>query len=86
MGRCPNCSGYLKFEREFLDTPAQLTCINCGWTLSDPDFRKEEPRYFPPDRTDKRIEWQQRHPGYDLYEPKSACAQLRIGLSFFNIQ
>jgi hypothetical protein len=40
----------------------------CGWMLSDPNFRKEESRYFPSD--DKRIEWQQEHSGYDLYFPQ----------------
>jgi hypothetical protein len=64
MARCPNCGGYLKFEREVLDDPARYYCINGCWSVTDPKFRKEEPRYFPPDRTDKRIEWRQRHPGY----------------------
>jgi hypothetical protein len=48
-----------------LDAPARVTCIACGWMLSDPNFRKEEPRYFPPDRTDRRIEWRQENPGFD---------------------
>jgi hypothetical protein len=32
---------------------------------------------------DRRIEWQQGHPDYDLYEPKSAACQLGISVSFF---
>ena len=44
---------------------------------------QEEPRYFPPDKTDKMIEWQQLNPGRDLYYPRSAAAQLRISESFF---
>jgi len=28
-------------------------------------------------------EWQQEHPDYDLYEPKSAACQLGISESFF---
>lgn len=51
--------------------------------LSDPNFRKEEARYFPSDQVDKRIEWQQEHTGYDLYFPKSAAAHLGISESFF---
>jgi hypothetical protein len=50
---------------------------------SDPNFRKEQPRYFPAESTDKRIGWQQDHPGYDLYYPSSAAAQLGISESFF---
>ena len=44
---------------------------------------QEEPRYFPPDKTDKMIEWQQLNPGRDLYHLRSAAAQLRISESFF---
>jgi hypothetical protein len=50
--------------------------------ISDPNFRKEKPRYFPPDSVDRRIDWQQQYPGYDLYEPKSAACQLGISVSF----
>ena len=32
---------------------------------------------------DRRIEWQQEHRDYDLYEPKSAACQLGISESFF---
>jgi hypothetical protein len=52
--------------------------------ISDPNFRKEEPRYFPSDSVDKRIEWQQANSGFDLYERKSGAAQLRISVSYFN--
>jgi hypothetical protein len=52
--------------------------------VSDPNFRKEAPRYFPPDKTDRRIEWVQQNPGYDLYEPKSAACQLGISVSYLN--
>ena len=82
MVRCPICSGYLCYEPEFMDTAARVKCIACGWMMSDPNFRKEEPRYFPPDSVDKRIEWRQENPGYDLYEPKSAACQLGISVSF----
>ena len=78
MSRCPQCSGYLVYERELLESPARVNCIACGWMLYDPRFRKEEPRYFPPDRMDRRIEWKQDHPEYDLYEPRSAACQLSI--------
>jgi hypothetical protein len=47
----------------------------------DPNFRKEKPRYFPPDSVDRRIEWRQEHPGFDLYEVDSAASQLGIGVS-----
>jgi hypothetical protein len=82
MARCPQCGGYMIYEPELLETPAQIRCVGCAWMVYDPNFRKEKPRYFPPDRTDKRIEWRQAHPGYDLYEPKSAACQLQISLSF----
>jgi hypothetical protein len=78
---CPHCSGYLIHEREFLETLARVRCIVCGWMVSDPNFRKEEARYFPADSTDRRIEWRQQDPGYDLYEPKSAACQLGISVS-----
>jgi hypothetical protein len=48
----------------------------------DPNFRREEPRYFPPDRTDRQIECRNENPGYDLYEPRSAACQLGISVSF----
>jgi hypothetical protein len=44
MGRCPQCNGYLLYEPEFLETPARVKCAACGWMVSDPRFRKEEPR------------------------------------------
>ncbi len=85
MARCQNlhCGGYLIYEPELADTAARLKCIACGWMLSDPNFRKEQPRFFPAERVDKRIGWQQQHPGYDLYYPRSAAAQLGISESFF---
>jgi hypothetical protein len=82
MVRCPQCGGYLMYEPEFLETPARLRCMACAWMLSDPNFRKEEPRYFLPDRTDRRIEWRQENPDYDLYDPRSAACQLGISVSF----
>jgi len=82
MARCPNCNGYLIHKPELIDTPARLKCTSCGWMLSDPNFRKDNPRDFPPDATDKRIEWRQAHPGFDLYEPRSAACQLGISVSF----
>jgi hypothetical protein len=50
--------------------------------VSDPNFRKGQPGYFPPDSVDKQIGWQQDHPGFDLYDPRSAAAQLGISRSF----
>jgi hypothetical protein len=50
---------------------------------SDPNFRKEQLSYFPTELEDKRIGWQIEHPGYDLYFPSSAAAQLGISESFF---
>ena len=82
MKRCPQCNGYLLYEPEFMETPARFHCIACEWMVCDPNFRKEKPRFFPPDSTDRRIEWQQEHSGYDLYEPKSAACQLGISVSF----
>jgi hypothetical protein len=81
--RCPQCRGYLSYEPEFLETPARLRCVSCGWMVSDPNFRNERPRYFPPDRVDKMTEWLQQYPGYDSYYPGSAAAQLGISESFF---
>ena len=63
MTRCPECNGYLVYEPEFMEIPARVKCIACGWMVSDPNFRKEEPRYFPSDSVDKRIEWQQETSG-----------------------
>ena len=83
MARCPDCNGYLVYEPEFVDTAARVKCISCGWMRSDPNFRKEKPSYFPSDVVDKRIGWQMEHPGYDLYFPSSAAAQLGISESFF---
>jgi hypothetical protein len=81
--RCRQCNGYLVYEPEIMESAARYKCTACGWMVSDPGFRKEEPRYFPPDRTDKLIEWQQKNPGYDLYFPRSAAVQLGISESFF---
>jgi hypothetical protein len=50
----------------------------------DPNFRKEQPRYFPPDSVDRRIGWRQENLGYDLYDPKSAAYQL--GTSVGNLK
>ena len=83
MARCNHCGGYLIYEPEFMENPAQYKCIACGWTLSDPNFRKESPTLFPSDRTDKQIGWQKSYPGYDLYDPKSAACQLGITVSHF---
>jgi hypothetical protein len=80
--RCSQCGGYLLFEPELIETAARYKCTACGWMLNDPNFRKEKPRYFPSDSVDKRIEWQNENPGYDLYEPESAACQLGISVSF----
>jgi len=80
--KCPHCGGFLRQEPEFLEMPGRLTCIMCGWMVSDPNFRKEQPRYFPPDSVDRRIDWQQKHPGCDLYEAQSAASQLGISVSY----
>ncbi len=81
MARCPTCGGYLKQEPEFLESPARLSCVSCGWMKYDPNFRKEQPRYFPPDSVDRRIGWQQKNPGYNLYDAKSAAYQLGTSVS-----
>jgi len=82
MARCPQCSGYLTWEPEFMDTPARVHCIACAWRVYDPRFRTEEERYFPSDSTDRRIERRNENPGYDLYEPRSAACQLKISVSY----
>jgi len=56
----------------------------CGWMVSDPNFRKEELRYFPADSGNRQIEWLQVNSGFDLYEPKSGACQLGISRSYFN--
>jgi hypothetical protein len=83
MGRC-QCGGYLLFEAEFMNCPARVKCVACGWSREDPNFRNEKPRYFPTDSVDRRIEWRQEHSGYDLYEPNSAACQLKISVKFLN--
>jgi hypothetical protein len=80
--RCKIGDGYLIYQPEFMETPARLKCMACGWMLSDPNFSKEKPRYFPPDSVDRRIEWRQKNPGYDLYEAKSAACQLGVSVSY----
>jgi hypothetical protein len=45
-------------------------------------FQKRRAQIFSADRIDRKIEWQLEHPGYDLYEPRSAAAQLKISVSF----
>jgi hypothetical protein len=80
--RCRQCNGYMVYDPEIMESAARYKCIACGWMVSDPRFRKEEPRYFPSGSVDKRIEWQQEHTGYDLYDQKSAACQLGISVSF----
>jgi hypothetical protein len=65
-----------------METPARVHCIACVWMVYDPRFRTEEERYFPSDATDRRIEWKQKHPRFDLYEQNSAACQLGISVSF----
>ena len=81
--RCPLCGGYLIGEPESAGNPARVRCVTGDWAVTDLGFGKEEPRYFPSDAVDKRIGWQQEHPGYNLYFPRSAAAQLGISVSFF---
>ena len=85
MPRCPieKCGAALIYEPELADTAARWRCMACGWMKSDPNFRKEQPSFFPSEMVDKRIGWQMEHPGYDLYFPSSAAAQLGISVSFF---
>jgi len=47
--RCPLCGGYLISEPEWLGNPARVRCIMGDWTVTDPNFRKEQPTYFPSD-------------------------------------
>ena len=70
MGRCPNCNGLLIYEAEPWSQWARIKCSKCGWSRDDPNFGNEKPSFFPTDSVDRRIEWQQEHPGFDLYEPK----------------
>lgn len=81
MSRC-ECGGYLIHEPEIAGIPPRVKCMACGWMLSDPNFRKDRPTYFPSDAVDNQIEWKMQYPGYDLYYPKSAAAQLGISESF----
>jgi hypothetical protein len=85
MPRCQNtqCGACLIYEPEHGGIPARWRCISCGWMRSDPNFRKEQPSYFPSELEDKRFGWQMEYPGYDLYFPSSAAAQLGISVSFF---
>jgi hypothetical protein len=85
MPRCPDakCGASLIYEPELVNTPARWRCLACGWMVSDPKFRKEQPRYFPTEAVDRWIGWKKEHPGYDLYCPRSAAAQLDISESFF---
>ena len=80
--RCQQCSGYLSYEPELLETPARYRCTMCGWMVEDPNFRKEDSTYFPSDSVDRRIEWKQKNPRFDLYEQNSAACQLGISVSF----
>jgi len=50
--------------------------------VDDPNFRKEETKYFPSDSVDRRIEWRNENPDHDLYEPRSAACQLGISVSY----
>ena len=85
MARCPDpqCGGYLIYEPELAGIAARVRCLACGWMRSDPNFKRERLSYFPTELEDKRIGWQMEHPGYDLYFPSSAAAQLGISESFF---
>ncbi len=71
MTRCPDCKGYLVCEAESGETAARIKCIACGWMRSDPNFRKEPPKYFPTESVNKKIGWQQQNSGYDLHSRKS---------------
>jgi hypothetical protein len=51
--------------------------------ISDQTSRKKKPTYFPSDLVDKQIEWTMQNSGFDLYDPRSAAAQLGISLNFF---
>jgi hypothetical protein len=82
MVRCPVCQGYLVCEREFADTAARIKCTVCGWSLDDPNFRRQTTSCFPSDMVDKKIGWRKDNPGFDLYEPSSAACQLGISTSF----
>jgi hypothetical protein len=53
-GTVPAMQVYLLYETELLETPALYKCTACGWMVCDPNFRKEQLRYFPPDSVDKR--------------------------------
>jgi hypothetical protein len=81
--RCPNREGLLIYEAEPWGQSARYKCSKCGWSRYDPNFMIKKSGYFPSDSEDRRIEWRQEHPGYDLYDPRSAVCQLKISASYF---
>jgi hypothetical protein len=83
MPRCQNdkCGAALIYEPEFLDTPARWICMAFGW-MRTIQISENNPGIF------LRNQWigrsaEKEHPGYDLYCPRSAAAQLHISGSFF---
>src|SRR5215467_5717185 len=54
-----------------------------GWFVIRTSGRKSR-GIFPLMQWTSALKWRQEHPGYDLYEPKSAACQLRISVSFLN--
>src|SRR2546426_7088365 len=51
---------------------------SCAWMLYDPRFRKEEPRYFPSDRMDRRIEWRSEEHTSELQSPCNLVCRLLL--------
>ena len=84
MPRCQNdkCGAALIYEPEFLDTPARWICKACGWMVSDPNFRKEQPRYFPTDQWIGRSA-EKRNSRDTTFIAPEAPGQLHISGSFF---
>ena len=79
----PKLNGLLIYEAEPWSQWARIKCSKCGWSRDDPNFMIKKSGYFPSDSEDRRIEWRQEHPGYDLYDPSSAACQLKISASYF---
>jgi len=46
MTRCPECNGYLVYEPEFLEIPARVKCMACGWMVSDPKLQEGRTEVF----------------------------------------
>jgi hypothetical protein len=71
--------GLLIYEREFLHDLARIIC-----RMRVDEVRKKGPRYFPPNSTDRRIEWIQENPRLCLVRAQKLSRTRGISLSHFN--